>query len=66
MRTLMTTSRMPFAVDEIRKLGETGNEVTAVDTFSASPGSHSRYVARADQPARSDGPEADRRNHDSF
>ena len=46
MRTLMTTSRMPFAVDEIRKLGETGNEVTAVDTFSASPGSHSRYVAR--------------------
>ena len=46
MRTLITTSRMPFAVDEIRKLGETGNDVTAVDTFKASPGSHSRYAAR--------------------
>lgn len=46
MRTLMTTSRMPFAVDEIRKLGEAGNDVTAVDTFKASPGSHSRFAAR--------------------
>jgi hypothetical protein len=46
VRTLVTTSRMPFAVDEIRKLGEVGNDVTAVDTFSAAPGNHSRYVAR--------------------
>ncbi len=46
MRTLVTTSRMPFAVDEIRKLGESGNDVTAVDTFKAAPGSHSRYAAR--------------------
>ena len=46
MRTLVTTSRMPFAVDEIRKLGEAGHDVTAVDTFKASPGSHSRYAAR--------------------
>ncbi len=46
MRTLVTTSRMPFAVDEIRKLGETGHDVTAVDTFKASPGSHSRGAAR--------------------
>lgn len=46
MRTMVTTSRMPFAVDEIRKLGEVGHEVTAVDTFAAAPGSHSRYVAR--------------------
>lgn len=45
-RVLATTSRMPFAVDEIRKLGEAGNEVTAVDTFAQAPGSHSRYVAR--------------------
>jgi carbamoylphosphate synthase large subunit len=37
---------MPFAVDEIRKLGESGHDVTAVDTFKASPGSHSRYAAR--------------------
>jgi hypothetical protein len=46
VRTLVTTSRMPFAVDEIRKLGATGNDVTAVDTFKASPGSHSRGAAR--------------------
>lgn len=46
MRTLVTTSRMPFAVDEIRKLGQAGHDVTAVDTFRASPGSHSRYAAR--------------------
>jgi biotin carboxylase len=46
VRTLVTTSRMPFAVDEIRKLGESGNDVTAVDTFKASPGSHSRGAAR--------------------
>jgi hypothetical protein len=37
---------MPFAVDEIRKLGEAGHDVTAVDTFKASPGSHSRGAAR--------------------
>jgi predicted ATP-grasp superfamily ATP-dependent carboligase len=43
---LITTSRMPFAVDEIHKLGETGNDVTAADTFAASPGGHSRYAAR--------------------
>jgi biotin carboxylase len=46
VRTLVSTSRMPFAVDEIRKLGEVGNDVTAVDTFKASPGSHSRGAAR--------------------
>lgn len=39
---LMTTSRMPFAVDEIRKLGEAGNTVIASDTFGGTPGSHSR------------------------
>jgi predicted ATP-grasp superfamily ATP-dependent carboligase len=37
---------MPFAVDEIHKLGETGNVVTAADTFAASPGSHSRFATR--------------------
>jgi hypothetical protein len=35
---------MPFAVDEIRKLGETGHGVIAADTFRTAPGSHSRYV----------------------
>ncbi|MGV9793014.1 ATP-grasp domain-containing protein [Gordonia sp. NPDC003422] len=45
-RVLATTSRMPFAVDEIHKLGETGRDVTAADTFAASPGSHSRGASR--------------------
>lgn len=43
---LVTTSRMPFAVDEIHKLGEVGNVVTAADTFAAAPGSHSRFATR--------------------
>lgn len=43
---LVTTSRMPFAVDEIHKLGETGNVVTAADTFAAAPGGHSRFATR--------------------
>ncbi|AZG48549.1 hypothetical protein D7316_05166 [Gordonia insulae] len=37
---------MPFAVDEIHKLGESGYDVTAADTFSAAPGSHSRGARR--------------------
>lgn len=41
-RVLATTSRMPFAVDEIHKLGEAGHAVVASDTFAAAPGSHSR------------------------
>ncbi|MFL1599583.1 ATP-grasp domain-containing protein [Gordonia amicalis] len=45
-RVLVTTSRMPFAVDEIHKLGETGRDVTAADTFAAAPGSHSRGARR--------------------
>ena len=42
---LVTTSRMPFAVDEIRKLGAAGNVVVASDTFDATPGNHSRGAA---------------------
>jgi predicted ATP-grasp superfamily ATP-dependent carboligase len=38
---------MPFALDEIRKLGKLGHEVHAADTFATAPGSHSRYVARS-------------------
>lgn len=33
---------MPFAIDEIHKLGVSGRKVIATDTFRASPGSHSR------------------------
>jgi hypothetical protein len=36
---------MPFALDVIRKLGERGHEVFACDSYAASPGSHSRYLA---------------------
>lgn len=45
MRVLITSSRMPFALDEIRKLGVRGHEVIAADTFRAAPGMHSKYVA---------------------
>jgi hypothetical protein len=40
----VTSSRMPFALDAIRKLGERGHEVYASDCYEASPGSHSRYL----------------------
>jgi hypothetical protein len=45
VRVLVTSSRMPFALDVIRKLGERGHEVYASDSYAASPGSHSRYLA---------------------
>lgn len=45
MRLLITSSRMPFALDAIRKLGETGHEVYACDSYAAAPGSHSKYLA---------------------
>jgi len=45
MRLLITSSRMPFALDAIRKLGERGHEVFACDSYAASPGSHSRYLS---------------------
>jgi hypothetical protein len=45
MRLLITSSRMPFALDAIRKLGECGHEVYASDSYEDSPGSHSRYLA---------------------
>ena len=38
---------MPFALDEVRKLGRSGHEVFATDTFRAAPGSHSKYLAEA-------------------
>jgi len=44
MRVLVTGARMFFALDEIRKLGDTGHEVLAADTFTAAPGLHSHDV----------------------
>jgi hypothetical protein len=41
----VTSSRMPFALDAIRKLGERGHEVFASDSYEASPGNHSRYLS---------------------
>jgi glutathione synthase/RimK-type ligase-like ATP-grasp enzyme len=45
VKLLVTSSRMPFALDVIRKLGERGHEVYACDSYEASPGNHSRYLA---------------------
>ena len=42
---MFTSARMPFAVDEIHKLGEEmGHYVVATDTFRQSPGLHSAGV----------------------
>ncbi len=41
----MTSSRLPFALDLIRKLAERGHEVYASDCYALAPGSHSRYLA---------------------
>ncbi|MEZ4336932.1 MAG: ATP-grasp domain-containing protein [Sandaracinaceae bacterium] len=45
MDVLVTSSRMPYAIEEIRKLGRAGHRAYASDTFRAAPGSHSRYAA---------------------
>lgn len=45
MNVLVTSARMPFALDEIRKLGRRGHRVFAADTFRAAPGCHSRWAA---------------------
>jgi glutathione synthase/RimK-type ligase-like ATP-grasp enzyme len=47
MRVLITTSRMPCIIDEIRKFGARGHRVFATDTFSTAPGSHSQYVTES-------------------
>jgi predicted ATP-grasp superfamily ATP-dependent carboligase len=44
MRVLITSSRMPFALDAIRKLGSVGHDVFACDSYGSSPGSHSKYL----------------------
>ncbi|MFO0613253.1 MAG: hypothetical protein U0414_11715 [Polyangiaceae bacterium] len=46
-RILVTSSRMPAAIDEIRKLGRAGHAILSADTFAGAPGAHSRYVERA-------------------
>ena len=45
MRILVTSSRLPFALDMIRKLAERGHDVYASDSYELAPGSHSRHLA---------------------
>lgn len=45
MKVLVTSSRMPFAVDMIRKLVEQGVETYTADTFKSAPGSHVKGIA---------------------
>jgi predicted ATP-grasp superfamily ATP-dependent carboligase len=45
VKVLVTASRMPVALDEIRKLGRRGHHVLAADTFATAPGGRSRFVA---------------------
>lgn len=45
MRLLITSSRMPFALDAIRKLGTRGHDVFACDSYAEAPGSHSKHLA---------------------
>lgn len=47
MDALVTSSRLPFALEMIRKLGRRGHLVYAADTFRSAPGSHSRHVAES-------------------
>lgn len=47
MRALITTSRMPCAIDEIRKLGRAGHHVIAADAFGGAPGNQSRYAVES-------------------
>ena len=46
VRALITSSRLPFALEQIRKLGRSGHTVYASDTFRSSPGNHSKHTAR--------------------
>lgn len=45
MRALVTSSRNPFALDIIRKLGSLRHTVVAADTYEGAIGSHSKYLA---------------------
>lgn len=47
MRALVTGTRMPVALDMIRKLARSGDTVFAADTFAGAPGNHSRQTTRA-------------------
>lgn len=43
-RVLITSSRMPYAIDELAKLGEAGHRAFAADTFAYALGPHAAHV----------------------
>jgi hypothetical protein len=43
---LVTSARLPFALDEIRKLGRAGHRIWAADSVWSAPGAHSRWAQR--------------------
>jgi predicted ATP-grasp superfamily ATP-dependent carboligase len=43
---LLTSVRMPFGIDEVRKLGRSGHRILASETHRTAPGVHSRYVTK--------------------
>lgn len=45
MKVLITSARMPFALDMIRKLSAAGHEVYAADDLADAAGSHSKYLS---------------------
>lgn len=45
MRVLITSSRNPFALDIVRKLGSADHVVVASDCYPGASGSHSKYLA---------------------
>ncbi|MCR9159977.1 MAG: ATP-grasp domain-containing protein [Nannocystaceae bacterium] len=45
MQILVTSSRMPYAIREIRAFSKAGHTVHAADTFENAPGSHSRHAS---------------------
>ncbi|MEZ4448190.1 MAG: ATP-grasp domain-containing protein [Nannocystaceae bacterium] len=45
MQILVTSSRMPYAVSEIRAFGRMGHTVHTADTFDWAPGNHSAHAA---------------------
>lgn len=46
MKLLVTSARLPFGLDLIRKLSEAGHDVYASDTYREAPGSHSRFLIK--------------------
>lgn len=44
MKILITSVRLPFGLDMVRKFGEEGHEVYTAETFKTAPGSHSKFV----------------------